>query len=141
MSFFLYLFYGQIVIVHDGILFHLHQHKNSVIISSYNQFNPFVPDGPFFYPVKKSENRNIFLYFQGVQKASIKNKLRWMSQVTSVRMGYPYEHQSPSSPILTYLLINCLKSLKNLMHIKVSIFQNHNVMEKFLIYPISEMSH
>ena len=30
--------------------------------------NPFVPNAPFLYPVKTSENLTVFWYFQGVEK-------------------------------------------------------------------------
>ena len=37
-------------------------------------FNPFVPNASFLYPLKRSENRKIFLCFQGVDKGCIGNK-------------------------------------------------------------------
>ena len=36
--------------------------------------NPFVPNTPFLYNLKTSENRKSFLYFQGVEKRCIWNK-------------------------------------------------------------------
>ena len=36
--------------------------------------NPFVPNEPFLYPLKTSENRKIFRCFNGVQKGCIGNK-------------------------------------------------------------------
>ena len=39
------------------------------------QINPFVPNAPFFYPLKTSENRKVFLYFQEIEKGCIVNKL------------------------------------------------------------------
>ena len=33
--------------------------------------NPFVPNAPFLYPLKASENRKVFWCFQGVQKGFI----------------------------------------------------------------------
>ena len=36
--------------------------------------NPFVPNVPFFYPLKTSENRKVFRYIQGVEKGCIGNK-------------------------------------------------------------------
>ena len=37
-------------------------------------FNPFVPNAPFLYPLKTSENLMVFLYFQGVEKWCIGNE-------------------------------------------------------------------
>ena len=31
-------------------------------------FNPFIPNAPFFYPLKTSENLTVFLYFQWVER-------------------------------------------------------------------------
>ena len=46
-------------------------------------FNPFVPNAPFLYPKKTSENRTVFfLYFQGVEKGCIENK--WVKHVVSM---------------------------------------------------------
>ena len=39
------------------------------------QFNPFVPNVPFLYPVKTSENLMVFGCFQGVEKGCIGNEL------------------------------------------------------------------
>ena len=40
--------------------------------------NPFVLNAPFLYPLKTSENRNVFWYFQGVKKGCIgTNGLIW----------------------------------------------------------------
>ena len=36
--------------------------------------NPFAPSAPFFYPLKTSENLQVFLCFQGVEKGCIENK-------------------------------------------------------------------
>ena len=42
-------------------------------------FNPFVPNAPFLYPLKTSENRKVFLCFQGVEKGCIGNK--WVNKI------------------------------------------------------------
>ena len=34
-------------------------------------FNPFAPNAPFLSPLKTSENRKVFLCFQGVEKGCI----------------------------------------------------------------------
>ena len=36
--------------------------------------NPFVPNAPFLYPLKTSENRKVFWCFQGVEKGCIENE-------------------------------------------------------------------
>ena len=38
------------------------------------KINPFVPNAPFFYPLKTSENRNVFWCLQGVEKGYIGSK-------------------------------------------------------------------
>ena len=40
----------------------------------YEKDNIFVPDAPFLYPLKTSENRPVFWWFQGVEKGYIGNK-------------------------------------------------------------------
>ena len=44
----------------------------------YNWVNPFVPNPPFLYPLKTSENRKVFWCFQGVEKGCIGNE--WVKQ-------------------------------------------------------------
>ena len=39
-----------------------------------DHINPFVPYPPFLYPLKTSENRKVFWYFQGVEKRYIGNE-------------------------------------------------------------------
>ena len=39
-----------------------------------NLINPFVPNAPFLFPVKTSENLKVFWRFQGVEKLCIGNK-------------------------------------------------------------------
>ena len=45
------------------------------------EFNPFVPNAPFLYPLKASENRKVFRCFQGVEKGCTGNK--WVNIATS----------------------------------------------------------
>ena len=40
--------------------------------------DPFVPNAPFLYPLKTSENRKVFWCFQGVEKVCIGNK--WVKE-------------------------------------------------------------
>ena len=58
-----------------------------------SMINPFVPNAPFLYPLKTSENRKLFSYFQGVEKGCTGNE--WVKQVSN-------------------LLISCLTSSKHL---------------------------
>ena len=47
-------------------------------------FNPFVPNAPFLYPLKSSENRKVFWCFQGVEKGCIRNewvKWNWLYKI------------------------------------------------------------
>ena len=48
----------------------------ALIKSFYDSFQikPFVPNAPFFYPLKTSQNRKVFWCFQGVEKECIGNK-------------------------------------------------------------------
>ena len=39
-----------------------------------NMIKPFVPNTPFLYPLKTSENRLVFRYFQRIEKGCIENK-------------------------------------------------------------------
>ena len=39
-----------------------------------NAINPFVPNAPFLYPLKTSENHKVFWCFQGVKKGCIGNE-------------------------------------------------------------------
>ena len=41
--------------------------------------NPFVPNAPFLYPLKTSENLTVFLCFQGVEKGCIENE--WVKTI------------------------------------------------------------
>ena len=45
-------------------------------------FNPFIPNVPFFYPLKTSENRKVFWCFQGIQKGCIGNECVWVKLVS-----------------------------------------------------------
>ena len=48
--------------------------RNQEFACIINQLNPFVPNTPFLYPLKTSENRNIFWCFLGIGKGCIGNK-------------------------------------------------------------------
>ena len=40
----------------------------------FHLFNPFVPNPPFLYSLKTSENLTVYGYFQGVEKGSFGSK-------------------------------------------------------------------
>ena len=42
-------------------------------------FNQLIPNAPFLYPLKTSENGKIYWYFQGVEKGNIRNK--WVNLI------------------------------------------------------------
>ena len=45
-----------------------------VIIADFLDLLSFVPNAPFLYPLKTSENRKAFWYFQEVEKGCIENE-------------------------------------------------------------------
>ena len=47
---------------------------NDLVCAAPSNFNPFVPNAHFLNPLKTSENRKVFLCFQGVEKACTGNK-------------------------------------------------------------------
>ena len=60
-------------------------------------FNPFVPNAPFHFPLKASEDRKVFWYFQGVKKGCIWNE--WVKSVHNpifsvMRKSYFYKYRS-----------------------------------------------
>ena len=55
-------------------------------ITSFYLVYPFVPNAPFFYPLKTSENSKVFWCFQGVEKECIK-LLRMGSLTLLCRVG------------------------------------------------------
>ena len=48
--------------------------QSMCFISTFRRLNPFVPNAPFLYSPKTSENRKVFLCFQGVEKGCTENK-------------------------------------------------------------------
>ena len=44
------------------------------LVNFVSNVNPFVPNAPFLYPLKISENREVFRCFQGEEKGCIGNK-------------------------------------------------------------------
>ena len=66
--------------------------------------NPFVPNAPFLYPSKTSENLTVFWCFQGVEKGCIGNE--WVNVTFTIIISFYYllchiyEHLLPC-----YLLI------------------------------------
>ena len=60
---------------------------NSVSFLKMNFIGWFVPNAPFFYPLKASENLTVFECFQGVEKGCIRN--RWVKKYGKVvRIGF-----------------------------------------------------
>ena len=59
-------------------------------------FNPFVPNAPFLYPLKTSENRKVFWCFHGVEKGTLE---------TNGLMGFASNHLLKHSIQMT----KCLK--------------------------------
>ena len=48
-------------------------------------FNPFVPNGPFPYPLKTSEKLKVFWCFQGIEKGCIENE--WVKATKMLILG------------------------------------------------------
>ena len=59
-------------------------------------FNRFIPNAPFLYPLKTSENRKLFWCFQGVEKGTLQ---------TNGLMGFTWNHLLKHSIRMT----KCLK--------------------------------
>ena len=56
-----------------------HDHENEIDGHYYsnsadNFLNPFIPNAPFLYPLKTSQNLTVFLQIQGAEKGCIGNK-------------------------------------------------------------------
>ena len=72
--------------------------KVSVLVLN---FNPFFPNAPFLYPLKTSENHQIFRYFQGIEKGCIENK--WVKEsrpIPSIKSVRIWSFSGPSLPAL-----------------------------------------
>ena len=55
-------------------------------------FNAFVPNAPFLYPLKISENLTVFWYFQGVGKGCIGNE--WVkTKLSSLKLMLSHKKQ------------------------------------------------
>ena len=52
--------------------------------------NPFIPNAPFLYPLKASENRKVFWCFQRVEKGCIGNE--WV-KIVSLVQGQAWESE------------------------------------------------
>ena len=71
--------------------------------------NSFIPNGPFLYPLKTSENRKVFWCFQGVEKGCIRNKYIKSNKEPSYRiLHYIGKYGSEKTRILAYFMQCCL---------------------------------
>ena len=52
----------------------LSQNWNTDFTFKLGILSPFIPNALFLYPLKTSENCEVFWYFQGVEKGSIRSK-------------------------------------------------------------------
>ena len=64
------LAYFRVVVVN----YHITYNSYNKYREHNNLLNPFVPNAPFLYPLKTSENLTVFLCFQGLEKGCIGNK-------------------------------------------------------------------
>ena len=55
-------------------------------------FKLFVSNAPFLYPLKASENRMVFWYFQGVEKECIGNKWVKRQNISEISQCWEIEH-------------------------------------------------
>ena len=51
-----------------------------------SNINSFAPNAPFLYSLKTSENRKVFLCFQGIQKEWIGNK--WVNKIEVIQTSF-----------------------------------------------------
>ena len=52
-----------------------------------NCFNPFVPNAPFLYPLKTSENLTIFLCFQGGRERVHWERIGYNGEENEIKRG------------------------------------------------------
>ena len=52
------------------------------------EINPFVPNAPFLYPLKTSENRKVFWCFQRVEKGCIGNEWVKFKNLINLKLNF-----------------------------------------------------
>ena len=68
--------------------------------NAFDVINPFVPNAPFLYPLKTSENPTVFWCFQGLEKGCIGNKWANLDQHSDIILLY-----------IRVLIVNLIMSL------------------------------
>ena len=56
------------------MIFTIPSEKINKLLADKKLFNPFIPNAPFLYPLKTSENGKVFCCFQGVENTFIGNE-------------------------------------------------------------------
>ena len=75
LEFIFFYMHRSMIFWHRSLRHHTEaKHGKALKITFQRSLNPFVPNAPFLYPLKKSENRMIFWCFQGAEEGCIKNK-------------------------------------------------------------------
>ena len=75
LEFIFFYMHRSMIFWHRSLHHHTEaKHGKALKITFQRSLNPFVPNAPFLYPLKKSENRMIFWCFQGAEEGCIKNK-------------------------------------------------------------------
>ena len=57
-------------------------------------FNPFIPNAPFLYPLKASENLAVFWCFQGLEKGCIGNELVELQRILFQSFAMAYQDKT-----------------------------------------------
>ena len=88
-----------------------HKHSNKNEIADLFTFNLFVCSAPFLYPLKTSENLQVFWCFQGVEKGCIGNK--WVNkEIFKGKLFYPREYTGLLKTFKTGSFITIVNGLK-----------------------------
>ena len=101
-----------------------------------NCVNPFVPNAPFLYPLKTSENRKVFWCFQGVDKGCIGNKR--VNETTNndlneiLRLKQFIQKSLPDNKIIILNIIDWITAkqlwqLNDYCSLEIDIVDNNNI--------------
>ena len=101
-----------------------------------NCVNPFVPNAPFLYPLKTSENRKVFWCFQGVDKGCIGNKR--VNETTNndlneiLRLKQFIQKSLPDNKIIILNIIDWITAkqlwqLNDYWSLEIDIVDNNNI--------------